>query len=252
MNMTTYAKLMNARLALQGTELTKTGRNKFAGYDYFELGDFLPTCQKLLAQNGLAAVISFGATEATLTIIAVEKPEEHPIKFCSPMAKAELKGCHEIQNLGACQTYLRRYLYVAAFEIVEHNALDATTDKNEIWRDLKTDAEFAAQHAKAEVIPDKTPAKAKPKNVTPPAAAPAAEVPRDIIPAPTCDLSKWEDHEIHFGKNKGVKIGELDNASLNWYIDKWLPKPYQGKFTQEDINLRAALDAAAAFLDKKS
>ena len=31
---------------------------------------------------------------------------------------------HDVQNLGAVQTYLRRYLYVNAFEIVEHDTLD--------------------------------------------------------------------------------------------------------------------------------
>ena len=45
------------------------------------------------------------------------------------MSSAALKGCHEVQNLGAVQTYLRRYLWVAALEIVEHDALDATTGK---------------------------------------------------------------------------------------------------------------------------
>jgi hypothetical protein len=47
------------------------------------------------------------------------------------MASANLKGCHEIQNLGAVQTYQRRYLYVLAFEIVEHDVLDLTHDKND-------------------------------------------------------------------------------------------------------------------------
>ena len=42
------------------------------------------------------------------------------------MSTAELKGCHPVQNLGAVQTYLRRYLWTAAFEIVEGDALDAT------------------------------------------------------------------------------------------------------------------------------
>jgi hypothetical protein len=32
-----------------------------------------------------------------------------------------------VQNLGAVQTYIRRYLWVTAMEIVEHDALDATT-----------------------------------------------------------------------------------------------------------------------------
>jgi hypothetical protein len=42
------------------------------------------------------------------------------------MSSAALKGCHEVQNLGAVQTYLRRYLWVAALEIVEHDAIDAS------------------------------------------------------------------------------------------------------------------------------
>jgi hypothetical protein len=43
------------------------------------------------------------------------------------MKEANLKGCHAIQNLGAVETYTRRYLWVTALEIVEHDVLDATT-----------------------------------------------------------------------------------------------------------------------------
>jgi hypothetical protein len=42
------------------------------------------------------------------------------------MADAQLKGCHPIQNLGAVETYTRRYLWVTAMEIVEHDALDSS------------------------------------------------------------------------------------------------------------------------------
>jgi hypothetical protein len=45
------------------------------------------------------------------------------------MSSAALKGCHDVQNLGAVQTYLRRYLWVNAFEIVEHDALEPLTGK---------------------------------------------------------------------------------------------------------------------------
>jgi hypothetical protein len=41
------------------------------------------------------------------------------------MSSAALKGCHEVQNLGAVQTYLRRYLWTNAFEIVEHDSIDS-------------------------------------------------------------------------------------------------------------------------------
>ena len=111
--MNIYQKLLDARLQLQDSELKKSGNNKFAGYKYFELGDFLPTVQRLFAVNGLCGVVSFGATVATLTITDMDKPEDQ-IFITSPMSTAALKGCHEVQNLGAVQTYLRRYLWVTA------------------------------------------------------------------------------------------------------------------------------------------
>lgn len=118
-------KLMDARLKLHGMGLEKTGENKFAGYKYFELGDFLVPAQKIFAELDLCGVVSFTADVATLTITDLE--DSSFVQITSPMGSAALKGCHEVQNIGAVETYQRRYLWVAAFEIVEHDALDATT-----------------------------------------------------------------------------------------------------------------------------
>lgn len=123
--MSVHQKLMQARIALQGKKLSKSGKNKFAGYNYFELGDFLPTVQEIFLSLGLSGVVSYGKDEATLTISDCSNSEDC-IVISSPMSSAALKGAHEIQNLGAVQTYLRRYLWVTAMEIVEHDALDAT------------------------------------------------------------------------------------------------------------------------------
>jgi hypothetical protein len=128
--MNVYKKLQQARLKLQQAPLKKSGRNKFAGYEYFELADFLPSIQTIFAEVGLCGTVSFGTEIASLTIVdvdATEATQPNFVIFSSPMSTAELKGCHAIQNLGAVQTYLRRYLWVAAMEIVEHDALDATT-----------------------------------------------------------------------------------------------------------------------------
>jgi hypothetical protein len=67
---------------------------------------------------------------ATLDFIDIEKPEDK-ITFTSPMSTAALKGCHAVQNVGATETYLKRYLYQNCFEIVEADALDATMNPNE-------------------------------------------------------------------------------------------------------------------------
>ena len=120
-----YAKLQEARIRLQAAPLKKSGHNKFAGYQYFELGDFLPTINQIFNDLGLCSIVSFGSEMATLRIVDTE--HGGTIVLTSPMAEANLKGCHPIQNLGAVETYTRRYLYVTALEIVEHDALDATT-----------------------------------------------------------------------------------------------------------------------------
>jgi hypothetical protein len=123
--MSVHKKLMEARIALQGKKLNKSGNNKFAGYKYFELGDFLPVVQEIFLDKGLCGVVSFLPDVAVLTITDMDDGTQLFIN--SPMSSAALKGCHDVQNLGAVQTYLRRYLWVTAMEIVEHDALDATT-----------------------------------------------------------------------------------------------------------------------------
>ena len=125
-----YSKMQKARCEFQEKPLKKSGHNKFAGYHYFELGDFLPTINALLDKYNLCSRINFGKDEATLTITNSENPDEEMV-FTSPISEATLKGCHAVQNLGAVQTYLRRYLWVNAFEIVESDGLDATTGKEE-------------------------------------------------------------------------------------------------------------------------
>jgi hypothetical protein len=126
--MNVYQKLNEARKMFHQTKLQKTGHNKFAGYYYFELGDFIVPALGIFHQVGLTSVIKFGKEMAEMHIINIDKPEE-VIVVTSPMSEAALKGCHPVQNLGAVETYIRRYLWVAALEIVEHDALDATTGK---------------------------------------------------------------------------------------------------------------------------
>jgi hypothetical protein len=146
--MNVYKKLQEARLKLQAMPLTKSGKNKFAGYEYFELSDFMPAIQKICGELGLCGVVSFNHEYATLTIYDTDG--EGFINFGSPMSSAALKGCHEVQNLGAVQSYLRRYLWVNAFEIVEHDALDSTTGAIE---PVKPKAEV--KPAPKTVIPDR-------------------------------------------------------------------------------------------------
>lgn len=122
--MSVHKKLMQARLALQNTELKKSGKNKFAGYQYFELGDFLPAIQTICNDVGICGHITFYTDIAILSITDMDDATQF-IEFKCPMSTAALKGCHEVQNMGAVLTYIRRYLWTNAFEIVEHDSIDS-------------------------------------------------------------------------------------------------------------------------------
>lgn len=119
-----HMKLAKARVELQKMALNKSGHNKFAGYKYFELGDFMPAINEIFAKTGLCGIVSYGTDLATLTITDVD--DQSSVTITSPMAEAALKGAHAIQNLGAVETYSRRYLWMTAMEIVEHDALDSS------------------------------------------------------------------------------------------------------------------------------
>ena len=136
--MSIHSKLMQARLKLQTADLKKSGHNKFAGYKYFELGDFLPTIQTICNEVGICGHITFYTDIAVLTVTDMNDATQF-IEFKCPMSSAALKGCHEVQNLGAVQTYLRRYLWTNAFEIVEHDAIDSSAGAVINMKDTKAE-----------------------------------------------------------------------------------------------------------------
>lgn len=235
--MSVYKKLQQARMLLQNTKLTKSGKNKFAGYEYFELGDFLPAIQKICNDVGLCGVVSFTEHMAYLQINDVE--DGTSIMFSSPMSSASLKGCHDVQNLGAVQTYLRRYLWTNAFEIVEHDALDATTGAVEVAK-------------KPSVTPVTPPPKPAPKAESKPIAGQAGEW-QIIAPGkPDGEVADWldlikttsdqlldlteneEDVMLIFKKNKVLfdTVKATDAAFFKEVMAKFTAK--KNEFTKEE------------------
>ena len=122
--MSIFEKLNQARLEFQNMGVKKSGKNSYAGYTYYELSDIIPAINKLAEKLKFCCVINFTNDLAKLDFCDLEKDER--ITFTSPMSSASLKGCHEVQNLGAVETYIKRYLYQNCFEIVEGDALDST------------------------------------------------------------------------------------------------------------------------------
>ena len=129
--MNIYEKLNSARLQIAEKGLSKTGNNTFSGFKYFELSEILPVVTKVNADLKIFSAFSFFRDTATLEIVNAEKPEEKvTFSFAYPDG-AKLKACHQIQNDGAVQTYIKRYLYQNAYEIAEADQLDASVGRDE-------------------------------------------------------------------------------------------------------------------------
>lgn len=121
--MNIYHKINIARRKFHQLKLKKTGNNTFAKYMYWELGDFLVPALDIFNELGLCGIVTFNHDFAVLEIHDVD---DLSIKLVisSPMGSAALKGCHEVQNIGAVETYQRRYLWMAALELVEHDSVE--------------------------------------------------------------------------------------------------------------------------------
>lgn len=124
-----YQKIQAIKEELLEMNLKKSGLNKFANFSYYELSDFLPQIIKLCNKYNLFTQINFNETNGTLTIIDADDTNVK-VEYITPTEELELKGCNKIQALGGAQTYLRRYLYMNAFDITENDLFDNITGKS--------------------------------------------------------------------------------------------------------------------------
>ena len=122
--MSILKKISEARVRLQDTKINKSGENKFAKFKYYELADFLPTLNKINLELGICTRFEIKENNAYLTVFDIDKQEDN-ITFTIPYVSSELKGATKIQELGATITYLRRYLFLVAFEITDGEVVDA-------------------------------------------------------------------------------------------------------------------------------
>lgn len=146
--MNIFEKLQECRAKLMSQELKQTGVNKFSNYTYFELGDFLPRAIEIMKELKMTSIFGFTKEEATLLIVDSEKPEEK-ILFSTPSVIPQLKGTSEIQNIGASQTYMRRYLYTMALEISDFDMVNTSEpgekkEEEEVGKELVTDVAIKA------------------------------------------------------------------------------------------------------------
>lgn len=120
--------IISIRVKLQNAKLKKSGHNRFAGFDYFELADFLPKLNELMLEENINDIFVISNNEAKLTLIKGEEKQDYTIpftQFTTPLNKSGQPSMQEIQYLGALNTYYKRYLYLNAFGITDGEIIDS-------------------------------------------------------------------------------------------------------------------------------
>ena len=129
--------IIDIRVKLQNAKLKKSGKNKFAGFDYFELSDFLPKLNELMQEEKINdryfikddyATVEIQKGEEinvyTMPFVLFETPVNAKVNEKTGEVIREVKSMQDIQYLGALNTYYKRYLYLNAFGITDGEVID--------------------------------------------------------------------------------------------------------------------------------
>lgn len=155
-------KINAIRLELS-KEMSKSGKNTYSKYDYFQLKDFMPKAIALMNEYGVYAEYQMVREkfplpskkttqfifnengEKTGEIVTEEEnfeykevaildvynldDEDDMIQLEKETANVNLQAAQPIQNLGGRSTYMKRYLYMDLFEINENDKVEEETGK---------------------------------------------------------------------------------------------------------------------------
>ena len=148
-----YKELQEVRFELSQKKLKKSGKNKHLNFDYFGLGDFLPTATKLLNNHGITPIfrIEIDNTGVEYAYLTMVKGNEQ-IMFRTPTANPQASN-NPIQMLGSKITYMRRYLYLIALDIIENDSVDPSIGETQNKADeLCTPGQIATIKANGKLI----------------------------------------------------------------------------------------------------
>lgn len=129
--MTIYQKIVGIQKNLLQKELPKSGYNKFGNFKYHELEDILPTIFRECYEQELFIEFSFTSELAQLKIRNWNEPGESVITSVPMPGIVPLnRGMNIMQSEGSYITYLKRYLLINMFLIVEKDVVDSDNVKH--------------------------------------------------------------------------------------------------------------------------
>lgn len=214
----------------------KQAENPFFHSKYADLGAVVEACKGALISSDLVPVQSTTMIDGKLVLVTT-------IYHSSGQWIRGYLGVNPVKNdpqaVGSAMTYARRYALSALVGLTTEEDDDGESAMG------RTPARqsYVPKPAPKEEISFEEAVPAEPDHTT------YGNAENSSGNAPKND-SDWRVVQIHFGKNKGHKLGTLDPKSLSWYITKWEPRPYNGKISEQDTKLREALDLAATDVEE--
>ena len=220
--MNLYQKVAKIKGEMSSMKFSKTGRNSFTKFNYFQLDDFEPTLEKLCSQYGVVTYFQFALDAARMVVVDADDPTQK-IEVDSPVDVSFGKTSTKMQDIGSMQTYARRYLFMSFFGITESDFLDEVAGMN------TPKSEDDVEH----VNPDKSEAVKKSDANADKKKSTAYQVWRRLLNMNGFDSKKPLENEenktsmdkardvmrARYGKDNATQLSENQLADLNAYLD---------------------------------
>lgn len=160
-----HTKLAELRLKLAETGIKKTGEVSYGGkvqYTYFKTKDFIPHVLKLAKELGVSFEKKFLGDKAILSIINCDDPKDiEQVEVPTPPIPTidytktnwENEAQKAIKTIGAFQSYTLRYLYIAALDLAEDDAIEANSNENNSIVNTKCNNNYTSSTASVPEVP---------------------------------------------------------------------------------------------------
>jgi ERF superfamily. len=139
-NMNIYQKMQLAKVKVQEQIVKKSGNNKYSGFDYLKLEDFLPIATKVFYELGLYPKFNIYKEvdketglineKAVLAFVDTDHVDSTAIVFERATADGKVSGATPVQNEGAKASYMTRYMYISALDLAVPDGIDERSGFN--------------------------------------------------------------------------------------------------------------------------
>lgn len=120
-----YRRLATVREKFLAEGIKKTGKNAQLKAMYFQLDDIVPLSTPLFHEQDLIPLVNFTRDECTMTVVDMND-DSHKVVFAAPVREwMGNAAVTPVQAMGATITYMRRYLYQIALDIVETDEMES-------------------------------------------------------------------------------------------------------------------------------